>query len=120
MYVHEIIDNSIEVVNTGSLGKYIGTDDFLLKLSSSKVNDKFYVINKTTTLKGIRLKEHRPDTIEIVYVGPDLDMKDTNIVSILCLDLTNVLAAGSKLDGYDTLENMKKLQFVNKMKRRCT
>ena len=72
--------------------------DAVFKLSSSRVPDKYSIVSTKSSLKGLRFGQHRPDTVECVWVGSQFDIQDENIKDILYGDLQNALAANVYID----------------------
>ena len=61
--------------------------DAILRFSSSKANN-MYDIYKTfrCSLRGVRIKEFRPDIVELVWVGKDFDFNNLKLKSPVDFD----------------------------------
>ena len=88
--------------------------DAVFKLSSSRVPNKYLIVTTKSSMKGLRLEQYRPDTIECLWVGYQFDVQDKNIQDVLYGDLQNTLAAKVYID---VKELTAKHRFVKQMYR---
>ena len=89
--------------------------DAMVKLSSSRVNNMCLYITLGRLLRGIRIKQFRPDTIELIWVGKDFDFNDKDLRSILYSVIPNVL--GPRANSNITIDLIQRQKFIDDMRR---
>lgn len=55
----------------------VDNSDIILGLTNQKENNLCTLINSYTIIRGIRIRQHRPDTIEVLYIGPKATVDDS-------------------------------------------
>lgn len=79
---NEIVSDVVEeLVKQGkTCFNYCGVVDdsnIILGLTNQKENNLCTLINSYTIIRGIRIRQHRPDTIEVLYIGPKATVDDS-------------------------------------------
>jgi hypothetical protein len=90
------------------------TKDAVLKFSNDRVPDRYTIRSTTSSMKGLRFGQYRPNRVEVVWVGKDFDIKDRHTEAVLYSDLQNVLAAGTYVDEA-LLEQLQRHWFVQQI-----
>lgn len=90
--------------------------DAILRFSSSKANN-MYDIYKTfrCSLRGVRIKEFRPDIVELVWVGKDFDFNSKYLMEVLYSTIPNVLAWPTNSEI--TIDLIQRQKFIDDLRR---
>lgn len=96
-------------------GLHVLDTDAIVKFSSSKVNNECIYKTLGCSLRGIRINQFRPDTIELIWVGKDFDFNDKYLTSVLYSDIPNVLA--HKANSNITIDFIQRQKFIDDMRR---
>lgn len=89
--------------------------DAIVSFRSSKVNNVHIHTTLANTLRGIRIKEFRPDIVELVWVGKDFDFNNKHLEPILYSDIPNALAMSARSNI--TIDLMHRQKFIDDMRR---
>lgn len=89
--------------------------DAIIKFSSSKVNNTYIYKTLGCLLRGIRINQFRPDTIELIWVGKDFDFNNKYLTSVIYSDIPNVLAP--KANSNITIDLIQRQKFIDDMRR---
>lgn len=89
--------------------------DAVISFLSSKVNNVYIHTTLASTLRGLRIKEFRPDIVELVWVGKDFDFNNKHLEQILYSDIPNALAMSAKSDI--TIDLIHRQKFIDDMRR---
>lgn len=92
---------------------HITSKDVVLKLSSSRVPGMCIIKSTKCSFHGVSFKEHRPDTIDVLWMGKDFDCEDKVINEVLYSTVQNCLAIKSKVSMLDLIG---KWHFINRMR----
>ena len=55
----------------------VDNNDIILGLSNQTVSNIVILVSSFSTVAGSRIREHRPDTIEVLYIGPKATVDDS-------------------------------------------
>ena len=89
----------------------VDDNDIILGLSNQKVPNIVILVTTFSTSLGSRIREHRPDSIEVLYIGPKATVDDSMKEWIHC-QLYPSMCKEFKGDIEDVLN---KAIFVNKI-----
>ena len=89
--------------------------DAIVSFRSSKVNNVYIHTTLANTLMGLRIKEFRPDIVELVWVGKDFDFNNKHLEQILYSDIPNALAMSTRSNI--TIDLMHRQKFIDDMRR---
>ena len=89
----------------------VDDSDIILGLSKQNVPNITILVSSFSTISGLRIREHRPDSIEVLYIGPKATVDDSMKEWIHC-QLYHSMCKEFKGDIEDMLN---KAMFVSKI-----